>query len=71
MTSSYSKAATILGWKKSEAHGGLISENHRNGSEWKDYFVATDAEDACFQDGIENDEQAADFVRQHEADRAA
>ncbi|NTF18109.1 hypothetical protein G6L37_06800 [Agrobacterium rubi] len=71
MNTSYVKAAAILGWKWSDAHGGLISESHRNGPEWKDYFVALDAEDACFQDGIENDAEAADLVRQREADLAA
>jgi hypothetical protein len=62
MSSSYQKAAGLLGWKWSDAHGGLISESHRKGPDWADYFVAEDAEDACFQDGIENDAQAAAYV---------
>lgn len=71
MSTQYAKAAAILGWRQSHAHGGLISESHRSGPEWKDYLVAVDAEDACFQDGIENDAQAAALVRSHEADIAA
>jgi hypothetical protein len=62
MSSSYQKASELLGWKWSDAHGGLISEGHRKGPEWSDYFVAEDAEDACFQDGIENDAEASAYV---------
>ncbi len=61
-TDAYSRAAELLGWKWSAAHGGLISESHRKGPDWSDYFVADDSEDACFQDGIENDTQAAAYV---------
>lgn len=70
VSSPYTKAAELLGWKWSNAHGGFISEGHRNGSEWKDYFVADDAEDACFHDGIENEAQAAALIRRREEDAA-
>jgi hypothetical protein len=65
MNTPYQKAAELLGWKWSHAHGGLINEGHRNGPDWSVYFVATDAQDACFQDGIENDAEAAAYVARH------
>jgi hypothetical protein len=63
----YRMAAELLGWKWSAAHGGMISESHRNGPEWSDYSVAMDAEDACFQDGIENEAEAVAYVRERAA----
>lgn len=70
-SSVYDKAAEALGWRMSQAHGGLINEGHRRGPEWKDYFVAHDAEDACFQDGVENDAQAAALLKDRSRSLAA
>lgn len=64
MSSPYQKAAELLGWRRSDAHGGMISESHRKAPDWSDYFIAMDAEDACFQDGIENDAEAAAYVKE-------
>lgn len=62
----YGRAALHLGWKYSSAHGGWISESHRNrpGEDpngWGSYEVADDAEQACFREGIETIDQARDF----------
>ncbi|WP_315921511.1 hypothetical protein [Mesorhizobium sp. SP-1A] len=57
----YKQAAAALGWNWSAAHDGYISENHRarNGDpKWSDYKVASDAEEACFWDGIETEADA-------------
>lgn len=57
----YKQAAAALGWNWSAAHDGFISENHRdrNGDpKWSDYKVASDAEEACFWDGIETEADA-------------
>jgi hypothetical protein len=70
LSRAYRKASEILGWRWSAAHGGYISESHRSGPEWQDYFVAQDTEDACFQDGIETFEQARDLVAKHADDAA-
>lgn len=61
----YKKAAEVLGWRWSHAHGGYISESHREGTEWSGYRVAECAEDACFLDGIENDQMAKAHVWVH------
>jgi hypothetical protein len=64
----FRQAADALGWRWSHAHGGYISEGHRNGSEWSDYFVAMDTRDACFQDGVETFEQAQAAITRLSAD---
>lgn len=66
----YERAAAVMGWKWSAAHDGYISESHkgRNGAPlWSDYHVAPDAEQACFLDGIESQEQAAQFLKTRQA----
>lgn len=53
--------AQKFGWEWSPAHDGYINERHSRHmgrSGWDGYYVAPDAEDACFQDGIETLDQA-------------
>lgn len=60
----FRKAAEALGWKRSAAHGGWISEGHRRqGIGWDSYKVAMDAEEACFWDGIETEAQASELIK--------
>lgn len=61
------KAATYLGWHWSSAHGGYISENHRDKpnterNSYASYEVEGYAEDACFRDGVETIEQAVKII---------
>lgn len=64
----YDKAAEMLGWRVSHAHGGLINDRYRDRpntrpNEWASYRVADNAEEACFWEGIETLEQAGVYVR--------
>ena len=63
----YRKAAGLLGWVWSHAHGGYINDRYRDRpntspNRWDSYRVADDAEEACFWDHIETLEHAAIFV---------
>lgn len=61
----YEEAAHLLGWKYEPGMGGWINTlnpDHRRGSNWSDLYVARDAEDACFQDGIETEDEARSAI---------
>lgn len=50
-------AAAALGWIYSPAHGGYINEGRRRpGDGWDSYVVADDPAQACWLDGLEDDD---------------
>lgn len=60
VSETFKAAAQQLGWSFSPAHDGYISERHKAcpGIGWSKYYIAFDAENACYQDGVETLAQA-------------
>ena len=58
----FQKAAIKLGWKWSEDNAGYISENHRSTTHISGFLIVSDAEQACWMDGILGEGEAEHFA---------